>query len=188
MTKEQRAQASRDKILAAAESLILEKGVANLTLDAVAASAGVSKGGLLYHFASKEAVMIALVERLVASVEVDLQRAYDAEPDGPGRAVRAMIAESQCRTATDLPQRERLGAALLGAAGSNPELLAPMRQAFSGWMGMLEHDGLPAGEALVIAAALDGLTFWSLFGLYSPSPASVREAMSVLQKLASPTE
>ena len=188
MTKEQRAQASRDKILAAAESVILEKGVSNLTLDAVAASAGVSKGGLLYHFASKEAVVIGLVERLVASIEVDLQRAYDAEPEGPGRVVRAMIAESQCRTGTDLPQRERLGAALLGAAGSNPELLAPMRHAFAEWMGMLEHDGLPPGVPLVIAAALDGLTFWALFGLYTPSPASLRDAMAVLQNLASPAE
>jgi AcrR family transcriptional regulator len=188
MTKEQRAQASREKILAAAESVILEKGVANLTLDAVAASAGVSKGGLLYHFAAKEALIVALVEKIVASIEVDLQRAYDAEPEGPGRAIRAMIAESQCRTANDLAERERLGAALLGAAGSNPELLAPLRHAFSEWMSRIDEDGLAPGVPLVIAAALDGLAFWTLFGLYSPSPAALSEASTLLKKLASTTK
>jgi len=185
MTKEQRAQASRAKLLAAAEAVILEKGVANLTLDAVAAAAGISKGGLLYHFASKDALIVALVETLVDSINVDLQRAYEAQPEGPGRGVRAMIAESACRIGGDLPRREQLGAALLAAAGSNPALLVPMKRAFSDWMGGLDDEGLPPGVPLLIAAALDGLTFWNLFGLYSPPEAALVELTSLLETFAS---
>ena len=44
---------ARDKILAAAEELARVAGPGNLSLDAVAARAGVSKGGLLYHFPTK---------------------------------------------------------------------------------------------------------------------------------------
>ncbi len=185
MTKAQRSQVSREKLLAAAETVILEKGVAHLTLDAVAAESGISKGGLLYHFASKDALVVALVENLVASIEADLEKAFAAEPEGPGRATRAMIAESAGRTTPGiLERRERVGAALLAAAGNNPELLAPLQRAFTKWMKELGDDGLPPGVPMVVAAALDGLTFWHLFGLYQPSKPALREMISVLEKLA----
>ena len=189
MTKEQKAQASRETLLAAAESVILEKGVAHLTLDAVAALAGISKGGLLYHYASKEALVVALVEKLVQSIEVDLQRAYEAEPEGPGRMIRAMIVESACRIGGErLARREQVGVALLAAAGSNPELLTPMRKVFQQWMADLKGDGLPPGIPLLIAAALDGLTFWNLFGLYAPPDADLQQLRTILENLASTPE
>ena len=37
---------------------------ARATMDATARAAGVSKGGLLYHFASKDALEAGLIERL----------------------------------------------------------------------------------------------------------------------------
>jgi len=46
---------ARDRVLDAYETLLIESGPAATTLDAVAAAARVSKGGLLYHFASKDA-------------------------------------------------------------------------------------------------------------------------------------
>jgi AcrR family transcriptional regulator len=39
------------------------KGVSNLTLDEVARGAGLSKGGVLYPFPSKEALTAAMIER-----------------------------------------------------------------------------------------------------------------------------
>ncbi|GCB56911.1 hypothetical protein rerp_33190 [Rhodococcus erythropolis] len=48
---------TRDRILDALEKLLLVSGVAQVTLEGVAAEAGVSKGGLLYHFPSKEALL-----------------------------------------------------------------------------------------------------------------------------------
>jgi AcrR family transcriptional regulator len=44
----------RDRILDAAEAVILESGGRNFTLDAVAGRAGISKGGLVYSFATKD--------------------------------------------------------------------------------------------------------------------------------------
>lgn len=51
------------------------------TLDAVAAAAGVSKGGLLYHFKSKEALTEGLVGKLRKLAEADYA-AMQASPDG----------------------------------------------------------------------------------------------------------
>ncbi len=55
---------ARDRVLDAYDTLLIEHGGAAVRLDAVAAAAGVSKGGLLYHFASKEALVTGLLERL----------------------------------------------------------------------------------------------------------------------------
>ena len=60
---------ARDRILEAAERVVAEVGAARLTLDVVAQAAGVSKGGLLYHFPSKESLLGALAQRYVQSME-----------------------------------------------------------------------------------------------------------------------
>ncbi|MCR2379329.1 TetR/AcrR family transcriptional regulator, partial [Salmonella enterica] len=52
---------TRQKILEAASQIVQCKGVAKLTLEAVAKEAGISKGGLLYHFANKEALIEGMI-------------------------------------------------------------------------------------------------------------------------------
>jgi AcrR family transcriptional regulator len=82
---------ARDRLIDAAEAVIVRDGVANLTLDAVAREAGVSKGGLLYHFPSKSALTMAIVERLATRCEANQARALQAEPASPGAFTRAYL-------------------------------------------------------------------------------------------------
>jgi len=56
---------SGEIILTAAERVVLRDGVTCLTLEAVACEANLSKGGVLYHFATKEALIQAMLERLI---------------------------------------------------------------------------------------------------------------------------
>lgn len=73
---------ARDKVLSAFESLLIKEGERAATMDAVIAQAGVSKGGLLYHFKNKEALITALVQKLRALADADIE-AMRADPDGP---------------------------------------------------------------------------------------------------------
>ena len=75
---------ARDALLDAYQSILRDTGERATTLTAVAARAGVSKGGLLYHFASKEALAEGLIARLDALVEEDLALMREAA-DGPSR-------------------------------------------------------------------------------------------------------
>src|SRR5699024_12476854 len=75
---------ARDALLDAYQSILQETGERATTLTAVAARAGVSKGGLLYHFASKGALAEGLIARLDALVEEDLAAMREAA-DGPSR-------------------------------------------------------------------------------------------------------
>lgn len=73
---------ARDKVLDAFERILVEEGERAATMDATAKAAGVSKGGLLYHFGTKEALEAAAVERLLTLVEADVA-AMAAAPEGP---------------------------------------------------------------------------------------------------------
>lgn len=76
---------ARESVLDAFEQLLVDEGERAATMDATARTAGVSKGGLLYHFASKDALEQALLERLDTLVDDDLD-AMASSPDGPSRS------------------------------------------------------------------------------------------------------
>ena len=73
---------ARDAVLDAYEALLIDVGERAATLDAVAKQAGVSKGGLLYHFPNKEALIAALLERMDTLAAKDLAE-MKAAPEGP---------------------------------------------------------------------------------------------------------
>lgn len=69
-----RKSVARDAVLDAFEGLLIDIGERAATLDAVATRAGVSEGGLLYHFPNKEALITASLERLDHLAAEDLAR------------------------------------------------------------------------------------------------------------------
>lgn len=75
---------ARERVLDAYVRLLRDDGERAATMEAVAAAAGVSKGGLLYHFGSKEALAEALIERFEGLVAEHLE-AMSASPEGPAR-------------------------------------------------------------------------------------------------------
>ncbi|WET79456.1 TetR/AcrR family transcriptional regulator [Amycolatopsis sp. QT-25] len=91
---------AKERILDSYEGILIEQGPGGVTLEAVAAHAGVSKGGLLYHFGSKEALVDGLLERLARLSDEDLEQARTA-PEG--------VVSWYLRTAiTDVTQRKPL--------------------------------------------------------------------------------
>lgn len=77
-----RKEITRDQILDAADAVILESGGRLFTLDAVARQAGISKGGLVYSFATKDELVAAALEReLTRFQNAALARAGVAQSD-----------------------------------------------------------------------------------------------------------
>ncbi|MCW4467090.1 TetR/AcrR family transcriptional regulator [Glutamicibacter sp. MNS18] len=72
---------ARTKILDAYVWLLCEEGERAATIDATAARAAVSKGGLLYHFASKEALAQAVIGACTELAARDCQE-MAAAPEG----------------------------------------------------------------------------------------------------------
>ncbi|MET9771094.1 TetR/AcrR family transcriptional regulator [Streptomyces sp. NPDC006415] len=62
----------RTQILEAATRVVQREGVKSVTFDSVAAEAGLTKGGLLYHFASRDDLVQAIHQHLADAWEADL--------------------------------------------------------------------------------------------------------------------
>jgi AcrR family transcriptional regulator len=156
---------NRDKMLDAAEVVVARRGIANLTLDAVAAEAGMSKGGLLHHFPSKDQLVEALVTRCAENWRAQYMDAYAQTPEGPGRMTRALIGYCLTDAQVWTEQLRRSSAAVFAALAQNPALIQPMRAVYHDLHSRIAGDGLPPGVGEAVVAATDGLWLDWVLGL-----------------------
>ncbi len=170
----------RDRLLDSAEQVIAREGVSSLTLESVAREAGVSKGGLLYHFPSKSALITAIVERLATRCESEQKCAIERDPRPAGAFARAYLG---VRAARPEPQEASILLALLAAAGSDPHYLEPIRAQHTKWQATLEGDGIDPALATVVRLAADGLALADLLGLAAPSAELRRKVIEQLQAM-----
>src|SRR5579859_676005 len=83
-----RGEATRSQLLAIATRMFAEHGYEDTSIEAVLREAGVSRGSLYHHFASKEALFEAVAEEVETSVGAQTLAAA-AGADGPVAALRA---------------------------------------------------------------------------------------------------
>jgi AcrR family transcriptional regulator len=155
-------QETRAKLLDATIAILVADGAAHLTLDAVAHQAQVSKGGLLHHFPTKEALLRGLAELAAQLWSERLGHELAQEPEGQaGRLSRAYI-----RATFDRPAEEiNLMLALARVVSTEPVLLTHWREIYDQPSTAADDDGLPAGRALTIQIACDGLWFGDVTGM-----------------------
>ncbi len=177
---------TKGRIIAAAEEVVLRDGVARLTLEATAAEAGLSKGGVLYHFPTRDALVLGMVGKIIDEFDHDIEAEMAAQ-DGPGRFTRAYIRATMNPAIPAPDHQDRLGAALIAAAAAEPALLAPLQAAADRWQGRLEDDGLDPVTATVLRLASDGLWLCDLFGLAPPAAGLRASIGAALERQATPS-
>jgi AcrR family transcriptional regulator len=155
----------RDALLDAAETVVIRRGIANLTLEAVATEAGLSKGGLLHHFPSKDRLVEAMVQRSADNWRRCYTEGYERAAPGPGRMCRGLLAHCLSDAEGWTQELQRSSSACFAALAQNPSLIAPMREAYSELQRRVADDGLPAGVGEAVAAAIDGLWLYWVLGL-----------------------
>src|SRR4051794_10710649 len=85
-----RGEATRSQLLAIATRMFAEHGYEDTSIEAVLREAGVSRGSLYHHFASKEVLFEAVAEEVETSVGAQtFAAAAEAAADGPVAALRA---------------------------------------------------------------------------------------------------
>jgi AcrR family transcriptional regulator len=173
---------TREAVLRAASRVVAEEGVSGMTLEAVAREAGVSKGGLLYHFPSKEALIGGMIGRLIEGFEDALGRELRREKGGgSGRWSRAYARASFTEDRWYL----QVSAGLLAAVAEDPALLDPLRKRYEDGQRWAERDGIDPALATLVRLAADGLFFAELLD-FAPPEGELRRR--VLEALLSLTE
>jgi AcrR family transcriptional regulator len=181
----------RDHLLDAAEAVVERQGIANLTLEAVAAEAGMSKGGLLHHFPAKDRLVEAMVRRAADSWRRCYTEGFERTPEGPGRMSRALINHCLSDAKGWTKELQRSSSACFAALAQNPSLIAPMREVYTELQRRVANDGLPPGVGEAVAAAIDGLWLYWVLGLVNvnqPLVGRVRRALEELVAQALPKD
>jgi TetR/AcrR family transcriptional regulator len=133
-------QRNSDVILEAALEVFSAHGFRGATLDQIAAAAGLSKPNLLYYFASKEAIHVALLSGLL-DTWLDPLRAMN--PDGDPVAELLAYVRRKLDLSRDYPRESRLfanemlqGAPRIRAAleGDLHDLVAQKAVVLRAWM------------------------------------------------------
>ena len=168
---------TRAIIFEAASNLISRDGVATFTLEAVAREAGISKGGLLYHFATKRKLIEGLIESQLDKFDSQVEAERQAQPPGAGQWLRAYV-----KVSARAPKRPGYSTGLIAILATEPDLFEILRVRYTRWQESLDKDGLDPAIATLARMAMDGVRFWRIIGV-APSPESQERAIAYLLEL-----
>ncbi|AXV15826.1 TetR family transcriptional regulator [Neorhizobium sp. SOG26] len=177
--REKQPEQVRRSILDQAARSAAEAGLSAITLQSVAASATVTKGGLLHHFSSKQALVEAVFADLLAKLDDEIDRLIENDTASPGRFTRAYI------EAFFQVTREGAGspwAALSVSCMNDPKL----RALWSDWMrGRIErHADTDNHPVLQIARyAADGIWLANLMENNGVEPQDLERLRMELRKM-----
>lgn len=151
-----------NNILAAAEAILATEGLAHLSLQAVAARAGLSKGGLMHHFPTRQALVEALVERAAQGFRDAFAQSAAAEAGRPWPTARGLLRLAHASLAgAVLPGRVAPSAVplLLAAAAQDKSLLRPVGEAMATAAQQMQAEGVPPAASWALLATVNGLGF-----------------------------
>jgi AcrR family transcriptional regulator len=174
-------QTTRDRILIAASSVVHERGPAKLTIESAAEAAGLSKGAVLYHFATKDSLIDAMVVRVMDQFDATTDAIAKNDNADPGRYTRAYV--RAMFFAAD--QNGESAAGMFAAIANNVDLLAPATERHEKYEAKFDHDGIAPEVALLARLAVDGLFFAEAFKLAPPNEAMKKKVLSLILSLVS---
>jgi AcrR family transcriptional regulator len=144
---------AKESVLDAFERVVIDRGERAATLEAVAVEAGVSKGGLLYHFGAKKDLVEGLVNRMAGLAAADLEQLSSAPEGIVSRFIRSsLVVGTPFDTAYIALTR-------LAQSGLYAEANAALVNIEQGWRALIEAAvGDPAVARLVLLVG-DGLYY-----------------------------
>ena len=142
----------------------------NFSLDKVAQQAGVSKGGLVHHFATKEELLRAAAVDTIERFESKLTSKIDQDDgDSAGKMTRAYIdVVLDTENPTHVTEASPLVISYLNEKDSVDE---PNR--FESWQARTEEDGIDTITATIVRLAVDGILYTELIDS-KPIPQELR--------------
>lgn len=176
---------ARAKVLEAARRIVETRGAGHLTFEELVEESGITRGGITYHFPTKQALLKGLIEADIADWEQTAEK-LESSCGGCSRTAELM-GQIRCNLATQDAGHQRFVSGLMSAAMVDPSLLDPIREhqrrKFSTWR--WDEDDL---MRYVMLLAAEGL-FWQEFFDLNPTPPGVREKLvALIERIAQQPE
>lgn len=173
-------QSNRDSILDAAIRVTNRDGIRAVTFDSVAAEAGVTRGGLVYHFQSREALIKGINDQLAAQWEAVLV-GHAGKPFEQTTATERhrayILASSHGATRAEL--------LFLLEFAHEPALAAPWDRIIDAWAAPdpTDPDDAQAMADFIVRLASDGLWAHDYIANRRMPPAVKRRVTATLAKM-----
>ena len=155
-----RSNNQKPHIVDAAFRVVSQSGASHLTIDAVAAEARLSKGGVLYHFPNKRALLTGMLRTLIESIAPTTMQ----EPE--------LLVQHIERERSQTNRERAAGLAILAAASEDPGLLDPARELIQQLFVRTEADFVDPQLAHILLLATEGLRFLRMLELWPESEAA----------------
>lgn len=139
----------KERILLEANRVISKKGLNCFTLEEVAREAGVSKGGLLYHYRSKDELIKGLIEHYIKELD---------------NSTSDWFTSFICNHVDCVSSDSNNMAGLLAAIAMNQELLEPVIEKRREWYKDISNLKDPV-LGMIVSLACYGMAFSKLLGL-----------------------
>lgn len=181
---------NREKILDAAVQVAIRDGILAMTLDAVAKEAGVSKGGLIHHFRSKDDLIAAMLEAFRDKALGALKERMAGDPISEGRWFRALVqtvfpvASAPGGAVAGHTDMARFLTAILAASANNPQLVEPVRHHLARLLQGLLAEGPNGLRQVALWPAVYGLLLWQHLGVIAPGDPPFQSIVDELLALA----
>jgi AcrR family transcriptional regulator len=171
---------SRESILQAAEAIVARRGPGRLTLETAANEAKVSKGGLFYHFRSKEALLEAMIRRsmeLLESEHTKVAESLTAERNGKMKA-------NIIGTLRHLEGQRSVLTAVVAAIANDPKLVEPMRESLQNeFQSLCRELNLRMEDIAILFLASQGMLLMELLNLSVLTPSQIRNVTQRMLQL-----
>ncbi|MGE6517404.1 TetR/AcrR family transcriptional regulator [Lysinibacillus sphaericus] len=151
-----KASEKRALIIRAAMHYLKDNDLNTLTLEKVANKAGVSKGGLLYHFKTKDALQAAIADTIMAEFTTSYGHLAKME-QGAGNRTRGFILASQ----KDLAEGAWINIAIQIIQHEHTAISAQYERLLD----ELLHDDLESSIVHLIRLTIDGLYYSQLLNI-----------------------
>jgi len=159
MDNSSRSERTRNAVLEAAITIIVRDGPNRLTLDAIARESGISKGGLMHQFRSKEAVLKALLERQTehfGRFSEDYREKHGANSAQPELVTQIATLREAMST------KHSIAAAILGVMVQDPSMMVPQREKSAQQVEVIKREAPDPDLALLRWLAARGMVFTAL--------------------------
>ncbi|MFT4397394.1 TetR/AcrR family transcriptional regulator [Gordonia lacunae] len=143
---------TRRAILQAAGELLAERGLSP-SLSEIAAAAGVSKGGLLHHFPTRDNLFLEVVVDSLERFRAEVLRFVDLSENRPGKGLRAYV-RALCGGSREAMRI--FASEFCGPVESIPGVAQALSDDSRRWREFFSQDGLHPDRILVVQHAVEG--------------------------------
>ncbi|MFS8368528.1 TetR/AcrR family transcriptional regulator [Acetobacter oryzifermentans] len=180
-TRTNNPESVKSNLLDAAAEILIHESAQKLTLNLVAQKAGVSKGGLLHHFPSKEKLLDGLFHRELNLFRDEIQAAMEKDPVETGRAARAYIGLGNASNPQD--KSYIILRQLLSIMLSDNTLSQEWTRIY--WQTIKSTGLFEESSPLMILCCLaaDGLSLWEILGADKLNGINYEDIQSIIEKI-----